>query len=315
VNNRQNLKSPERVQTIHVVAILVTLALSLAGIEAGTRFAFARLSRIEGRIMTEHAAVLRFPRAPSGKRVLLVGDSLLLEDVDMNILGRAVPADVHLQRFAIEQTYYLDWLYGLRRLIAEGALPSTIVLCLNPNNFISDTTRGDYSAFYLFQAREIPAVAKRAHFNLTTESSLFFAHYSLFYAGRSGLRNFMLNKADHSYVVLLHRLLTRPSPPISNDEVLQISERRFVELQQLCVSHSVHFVYLMPPGFGFHESAMVEAASRSGSSILVPVHTDAWPIGKFFDGFHLNEDGARDFTEILSPAFNALLQSFEKQVR
>jgi len=297
---------------MHVVALLAAVLFFIACIEASTRFSFARLSRVESRIKTEHAAVLKLSRTPSLKSVLLVGDSLLLEDVNMNLLARTLPSSLHLQRFPIEQTSYLDWLYGLRRIFSEGVRPSTVILCLNPNSFIASGILGDYSAYYLFQASEIPAVAKRARYELTPESSLFFAHYSLFYAGRAALRNFMLNRVYPAYGVLLHNLLTRPAPPVSRDEVLRICEARFQELQRLCASQSAHFIYLMPPGFGIREDAIVEAASRAQTSLLVPVHTNAWPLDKFRDGFHLNEAGAREFTQIFSPTLAALLRSFEE---
>jgi len=296
---------------VHVITILVTVLLTIAGIEAGTRLAFARLSRIEGRIMTEHSYAVRLPRTPSVRSILLVGDSLLLEDVDLSMLTEALPADVHLQRFSIEQTSYLDWLYGLRRMFSEGVRPSTVLLCIGPNSLMSDAIRGDYSAFYLFQTSDIPKVAKAAGYNLTAESSLFFSHYSLFFAGRNGLRNFILNRVDPAYGALIHRFVTHPAPTRSRDEVRRICEPRLRELERLCSEHGAHFVYVVPPGFGFHDDAMAEAGSGAGAPVLVPVHNDAWGQDKFRDGFHLNEAGAREFTQILSPALNALLRSFE----
>src|SRR5579863_2539791 len=109
-------KQVDRIRAVHVVLILVTVLLSIAGIEASTRFAFARISRIESRIMTEHASVLRLPRTSSVRPILLVGDSLLLEDVDLKMLAHSLSNDLYLQRFSIEQTSYLDWLFGLRRM-------------------------------------------------------------------------------------------------------------------------------------------------------------------------------------------------------
>jgi hypothetical protein len=311
VTEPERFKFHEHIRAVHIVTILVTVLFCIAGIEAGTRFGFARLSRIERRIMTEHALTLRFGRTQSVRSILLVGDSLLLEDVELNMLAHALPADVHLQRFSIEQTTYLDWMYGLRRLFSEGVRPSTVLLCIGPNSFMSDATRGDYSAFYLFQTSDIPMVAKAAKYSLTMESSLFFSHYSLFYAGRSGLRNFILGRVDPAYGTLMHKLVTRPAPSHSRDEVLRICEPRFQELERLCSAHSAHFVYVVPPGFGFHDDAMVEAGLRASASVLVPVHYDTWGQEKFRDGFHLNEVGAGEFTQMLSPSLNALLRSFE----
>jgi hypothetical protein len=294
----------------HIVAVLAILLGCLVGTETGTRFAFARLSRIERRIMTEHASALRLRRTSSVRPILLVGDSLLLDDVDMSILSHALPAELPVQRFSMETTY-LDWLYDLRRMFSEGARPSTVILCIGPRSLVSSTIRGDSGAYYLFQASDIPAIATAARYDLTMESSLFFAHYSLFYSGRSGLRNFILNKSYPAYANVLHALLILPLPLASRDEVLRICAPRFQELEQLCASYGTHFVYLMPPGFSVREDAFVEAAASAGASILVPVHTGAWPLSKFSDGFHLNETAAREFTQMLGPSLAALLRSIE----
>lgn len=259
--------------------------------------------------MTEHEAALQLRRASSISPVLLAGDSLLLEDIDMNVLPRTLGARVRLQRFSIEQTAYLDWLFGLRRLFSEGARPAVVVLCIAPNSLISSEIRGDYSSFYLFKPDDIPAIAKAAHYDLTKQSSLLFAHYSLFFAGRGNLRNFILNRVDPAYGAALHHLMTHPATPVSREDVLRICEPRFQELGRLCAAHGAHFVCVIPPGFGIQEGSILEAGARAGIPVLVPVHTDAWPLTKFRDGFHLSESGAREFTEMLSPSLNSLLAS------
>ena len=303
------LNARGHITTRQIAAVLAVILFCVCGIEAVTRFAFGRISRIERRIMTERASVLQLAHTPSVRSAVLIGDSLLLEDIDMTQLERAAPAGVRLQRFSIEATGYLDWLYGLRQIFSDGVRPSTVILCLNPNSFISNEIKGDYSAYYLYQAGDIPALAKRAGYDLTKESSLLFAHYSLFFAGRAGLRNFMLSRVDPSYGLLLHNLLMNPARPISRDVVLRMCESRFQELEQLCTRYSTRFVYVMPPGFGIHEDAIVEAASRAHISLLVPVHTNGWPLDKFSDGMHLNQEGARQFTQLLSPSLAVLLRS------
>jgi hypothetical protein len=294
-----------------VIVILGTLLFCLVGIEAGARFAFARISRIERRVMTEHVAAQQLRRSSSVSPVLLAGDSLLLLDLDLNVLPHKLPAGVHLQRFSIEQTAYLDWLFGLRRLFSEGARPAVVILCIAPNSLVSSTIQGDYSAFYLYKVDDIPAIAKRAGYDLTKESSLLFAHYSLFFAGRSNLRNFILSRVFPAYAGALHNLLTHPPAPMPREEVLSISQPRFQELKRLCGSYGAHFVYVVAPGFGIQEGAIVEAGSRAGVPVVVPVHSDAWPPSKFSDGFHLNEAAAREFTEKLSPALDSLLASYD----
>src|SRR5690349_5994808 len=144
-----------RVSRAHIFAILATLLGCCAGIEAGTRFLLARLSRIEHRVMNEHASAVQL-QPTSSSPILLVGDSLLLMDVDMNALIRTAPPGLHFQRFSIEQTFYLDWLFGLRRIFSEGVRPTAVILCMAPNSFVSTASRGDYTAYHLLGLRDIP---------------------------------------------------------------------------------------------------------------------------------------------------------------
>jgi len=297
-------RSISRRQIVVVLATLLTCAIA---IEAGTRFAFARISRIERRVGIEHAAAQKLRLSSPVSPILLVGDSLLLLDVDLDVLGQTLRTKTQLQRFPIEQTGYLDWLFGLRRLFDEGARPAVVILCLAPDSLVSNTIQGDYSAFYLYQVKDIPAIATKARYDLTQESSLFVAHYSLFLAGRSNLRHFILNKTFPPYAGVLHDLLARRTGVTSRGEVLRISEQRFQELQSLCSSYGARLIYVIAPGFGVQEGAILEAGSRSGVPVLVPVHSDEWPLSKFSDGFHLNGASSREFTEKLSPLLDSQL--------
>jgi hypothetical protein len=295
----------------HIVFILWTLLACAIAIEGGTRFAFARISRIERRVRIEHAAAQNLRLSSPVSPILLVGDSLLLLDVDLDVLRQTLRTKTQLQRFPIEQTGYLDWLFGLRRLFAEGTRPAVVILCLAPDSLVSNTIQGDYSAFYLYQVKDIPAIATRARYDLTKESSLFCAHYSLFLAGRSNLRNFVLNKTFPAYGGVLHDLLTHRNGVTSRGEVLRISEQRFQELQRLCGSYGARLIYVIAPGFRIQGGAILEAGSRAGVPVLAPVHSDEWPLSRFSDGFHLNQASAREFTEKLGPGLDSLLASYE----
>jgi len=302
---------PRLIRRRHIIVILATLLACAIAIEGGTRFAFARISRIERRVTVEHSAAQNLRFSSRVNPILLVGDSLLLLDVDLTVLAQTLRTKTQLQRFPIEQTGYLDWLFGLRRLFDEGARPAVVILCLAPDSLVSNTIQGDYSAFYLYQVKDIPAIATRARYDLTKESSLFFAHYSLFLAGRSNLRHFILNKTFPPYGGVLHNLLTRRTGVTSRGEVLRISEQRFQELQSLCSSYGARLIYVIAPVFRVQEGAILEAGSRAGVPVLAPVHSDEWPLSKFSDGFHLNQASAREFTEKLGPGLDSILASYE----
>lgn len=176
------------------VACLVLLCLSL---EAATRVGFRRISRIESRIASQYTAASTLRRTPGKKTILFLGNSLPLEGINVPYLQRALGKGTICVPFFIEQTQYLDWYFGMRRLFQEGSRPDTVVLSMNISHLVSPAIRGDYSAYYLFRAADIPEIGRETQSGMTATSGLLLSHFSLFYAGRTPLRNFLLTKVDH----------------------------------------------------------------------------------------------------------------------
>ena len=278
------------------VCAIVSLALFCMALEAVTRFGFRHISHIEGRIAQDHEAALAI-RKGSRPTVLFVGNSLMLEGIDSRQLRDALGGQANTVHFPIEQTQYLDWYYGLRRLFDEGSQPDIVVVCMSAGHLITSRIRGDYSAYYLFQLADIPEIRREAHYDLTKTSGLVLSNFSLFYAGRSSLRNFVLVSVNRPYAVLLQSI-AGPRPDFPPDaEMERIAAARFQELQRLCSSHGARFVYLLPPGFGPGEAPLIAAGVRSHTDLMVPIHLNALGRDKFRDGFHLNAAGEQMFTD------------------
>ena len=104
------------------VALLTAVLGLFLVVELGVRFGLARLSAIERRTETEQKAAFALGgEALAHRTVLLAGNSLPLEDIDLPSLKSAMGADFKTARYVVEQTYYLDWYYGLRSLYAAVA--------------------------------------------------------------------------------------------------------------------------------------------------------------------------------------------------
>ena len=116
-----------------------------------------------------------------------MGNSLLLEGVDLDSLcaNLALKYDVH--RLVIEQTEYLDLYYVLRKLFRSGSRPHDVVLCLSVPHLIADENRGEYMAQYM-DARDVAALSRRKGLDATTTSNYFFAHWIDGYATRAEFR-------------------------------------------------------------------------------------------------------------------------------
>jgi hypothetical protein len=100
-------------------ALLTGLVIILLGLELGSPLILTRFSRIERREESENqVARTLHPLTPDGRpTVLLVGNSLLIEGVQIDSLRDSLAAQCAVSRFGIEQAQYLDWYFGLRRLL------------------------------------------------------------------------------------------------------------------------------------------------------------------------------------------------------
>lgn len=284
-----------------IVATFLMLVCLLAALEGATRFGFTRISRIESRTHTDYLAALATRRGGSSHpTILLLGNSLLLEGLDYDGIRQALESRATPVRFVVEQTTYLDWYYGIQRLLSDGARPDRVVLCLNLHQLLANTIRSEYSAFYLFRTQDLISVGKEAGFDTTKISGLFFARYSMFYAGRNDFRNFALNKVDPAYLNIVHELANAPGPPDTAAEVLAVAVPRLNRLRTLCSRYNVDFDFLLPPGFEEGSAGLMEAGRETGTSVLVPVPQNSWKTDRYRDNFHLNQEGAAEFTRLLA---------------
>jgi hypothetical protein len=285
------------------IAILIAcIAASVLLLEAGTRWAFSRVSRIERRITHEHAEAISIRPLNGTRSVLLMGNSLLLQGIDHDLLRRSLPSSLRAHRFVIESTHLLDWKFGLRRLFEDGARPDVIVVCVGETNILPTEIRGDYSAYYLFRTADLREIADTIAYDNTRLGSLYLARYSLFFAGRASLRNFLLNRVDHSYGNLLHTLVTvgdKPTPPVLIEAA---AVERLADMRREAEGHGARLLLLVPPGFSpAYEPAIAMGAARAGVTVIAPVRQSAWGNEMFSDGFHLNERGEREFTRLAAP--------------
>ena len=168
-----------RLATVAVIASMVAVFL---GAEMLARYAFPRISQIEGRIRSDErqAMSIRASTPGSPPTVLVVGNSLLLRGLDYPKIQTEMAPQARVLRFGIENTEYLDWYYGLRHMFAAGVHPSMVVLCLNLGQTVSSRTLGDYSARHLFGGSELLSVAHETGMDATRTSGLILAHWSAF---------------------------------------------------------------------------------------------------------------------------------------
>ena len=113
------------------------------------------------RISRQYADALKVRPAKPGEpeSVLMVGNSLLLEGIDVDRLQKITSSQLSIHPIFLEATGYYDWLYALKRLFRQGSRPQIVVLGVGVNAFLSNGVRQDYAPLLLFDLKD----AWRAH--------------------------------------------------------------------------------------------------------------------------------------------------------
>jgi hypothetical protein len=276
-------------------------------VEAVARVGFDRVSQIQRRMADEYriARAIGHDVHTRKKHLLVVGNSLLDEDVRFDDLKGALGDEWDARRFVVEQTFYLDWYYGLKRLFREGARPDVVVVMLSTRQWIRTDSRGDYSAHYLMDTADVPQAARDLGLNATQATNLFLSNVSKFWGARAELRNFVLGHVMPDLGRLMDFSSVADPNPLFDDDVARVAHDRIARLKALADAHGARLVIVLPAILESQDGAVgfLRAASALKAATLRPVASGTFAATLYRDaGFHLNAAGATEFTARLIPA-------------
>ena len=296
-----------------IVLLLAGVVAWFALLEVGMRVALPRLSETQRRMEADasEAFALKARAANGARTVLIVGNSLLEQGINRGQLQEAMSPRYFVAYYPIEDTTYLDWLYGLRRLLADGSHPTTVVLCMSGRQLLSNATYGEIFAYRLLQPRDLPRLVHEARLDMMTASAYLFATKSAWLGSRSLLRLGLLQKwLPRSDLLAAHVTGVDPLPLLVDEQTLGRAMTRLETLRALAAQHGVRFVYLVPPSLNRADigAALAARARAAGIDVLLPYVPAEMPRGNFVDGLHLSPTGATAFTARVAPA---LLQALD----
>src|SRR5947209_7542572 len=263
-----------------IVALLGGIVLVFLGLEVSSPFILARLSHTEQRISVElNAAQKLRPTTNDGRpTILFVGNSLLLEGVQMDALHSELAPQYEVSRLAVEQTHYLDWYFGLRRLLQEGVHPSVIVLSLATDQLASRFTLGEAFAHRQMSTRDFPQVLRETKIDRTTASTYLFAHWSNWQADKGFIRQCVMILAIPNFRDLAARIADHG--PHVNDpaQLLAGAQQRLPELAELSHQYGVRIVQLVPPTLKEdHSKDIAHIGKTAGLQGWVPSLPEDYP--------------------------------------
>jgi len=279
-------------------------ALLIVAFEFLSDFLLKYHSETYARVSRQYAEAVKMRPAKPGEptSVLILGNSLLLEGVDVDRLKKLTSSHMHIYPIFLEATGYYDWLYALQRLFREGAKPQVVVLGVGVNSFLANSVRQDYAPLLLFDMRDSLGVASDLKMDRTATSNLLLAHSSVFWDTRTVLRTQILRHAVPHYTELVS--LLKPQPAIPPSQQFQTTANsRLERLRELCEAHGAKLIILFPPTPSSEDAVrqMTLASRKAGVDTLVPIDPAALSV-KYYqsDELHLNSEGAQLFTSALA---------------
>ena len=281
-----------------ILLLLVLLMLLVLSTELIAKFGLEHISKIHRRMMGEARAASQIHHAGPGKprTVLLVGNSLLLQGIDLPRIQREEAANFRISRYVVENTAWYDWYYGIKNLLRSGTRPDYLVLCMADHHFVSSAMRGEFSARYLFGFRDIWPLSRDLHLDLTSTSNLYAAQLSTFYATRSEIRQVLMGKSVPAVPQLMHDLTVTSAPPMSDERMLAIATPRFVLLREACAEYQVRCVILIVPILGEPTTSIQQAADAAKIPFYRPIPNQGISRELYSDGYHLSEEGSEIYT-------------------
>jgi hypothetical protein len=296
------------------IALLAAAAVAyLAALEIAARVLYPAHSALAARIRSDWSAARQSGVSPLPDRrsFLLVGNSLLQAGVDRKELKVLQESDnLNVTLMPIENTNYLDWYFGVRRLLAEGSRPEFVVLCLVPGQLISDGTDGEFFARNLMLPTDILRVKQAARLDWTTTSTYLMASASAWMGNSAEIRNWIRAETVPGMAKLAPVFPEPVITPRAADSVEEIAGRRLTEFAAMCATRGCKVLLLIPPVMRQPQNESLAAVRRAGHAAGVPVLTPVAPAelgpSYFSDGFHLNPRGAVIFSSRLVEALQAI---------
>ena len=295
-------------QKTNKIKLLITvLLLGYVLLEVGS---YERMQRGSGRgrrIVQEHKeAVALRPLSADGKpTVLLVGNSLIREAVNMDTVRAQMGSHYDVHRLIVESTGYADWRFALPSLFEQGGRPSYVVLTISPLQMNSHAPLFMETTHYLLTPREVIAMSRAEHGGPSSYEMHFLEYASPYWGTRTSAQTAFKDKIP-GYRALLYASPGDKIGPQSFDP------ERMKELAEICRQYNVRLIYLALPANnpnGDHDAKQIQdAAAANGVPYLRPVADGDIHGDEYTDFIHLSETGKAKFMPVF---ISSLMQTLD----
>lgn len=295
-----------------VKAMLCGAVAVLLSLECGARWLVPMTNWNMRRFQQERAQAMSLgtEREMGKADVLLLGNSLTFTDIDLESLRRELGPRERVCRWAVDNTSYLDWYYGLRRAIRHGAKPQFVVIGGRGSHFLATSVRGWFFSHYMLDPRDLLEAGSAIKANATTLSGMGVAQLSAFYGSREEVYKRWLTLVLPSFPDLGERIaLKGANDNMSEPASPGLMSQRLHDLRALCAECGARLILWVPP-ISVEEpyaSLLRDVCAKEGIPVLLPEVGNAWSTQDFADGFHMTTEAAKRFTQSFALRLSPLL--------
>lgn len=298
--------------------VLLVLVLALVVLEGGARMFERKLSKDVSHIRSLPEVAAELKAAPADQlKVLILGNSLSRDGLDKALLKAGLEKltgrSVHLAAMHPDASNIAQWFYGYRRYFAQtGAHPDLVILGTARPHLLDGRSEPDRQAAFYTSFKDMPLLLKEQHGDVEAISKALVARASMLFAHRGRVEPLVFYNGIPGYtettqILSIHR--DSATPAVEGEAASARHEAAptchlFESLLKTFQAGKTRVMVVAIPMTATYElpDCVVKAVQQAQMSIVDTGASLQYPPERFPDGYHLDKQGAADFTTSLLKA-------------
>ncbi len=285
------------------VKVLAMVALVLAGCELVVRL-FERRQVFDVRV----PALSQRLAEGEGQRVLVLGNSLVRDNVNADILAEEMRAQgvapIHVERIYLMNTIINDWYYAFKHHFLEtGRLPDVLVICFSNNHLEDASIQRSLVARYHSSLRDIPHIFREDTRDFDGRVEFLLSAGSASFTHRTTVERRVLDAVIPHYresAMRVNRALTAAARQRRGN--YQPTYRHLEQLIRLAKDHGVRVILVAVPVESHYpiDPQIKGVAETAGVTFIDARPATGLSKESYTDGMHMNSEAAAIYSRFLA---------------
>ena len=243
-----------------------------------------------------------------GRRVLVLGNSLVRDNVNTDILEAEMRAQgvssIHIERVYLQNTIVNDWYYAFKHhFLDTGRLPDVLLICFSNNHLEDASIQRSLVARYYSSVRDIPQVFSEDVTDFDGRVEFLISAWSASFTHRTDVERRILDLLIPHYresIMRINNALTDKANEQRGN--YQPTYRRFGQLIQLAQSKGVRVILVaVPVEYPYPIDPQIKNTVETNGVTFIDTRTvEGLSKESYVDGMHMNREGATVYSRLLA---------------